>query len=148
MIATDGGGCGSPATRQKSIAEACKAAGASALERVAAAETEAGPKYKQEIVRDGSGQVVEVRQRLDLGVGRYGAQDHLKDMWRADQTKAVNTLIMALLFIAQQQGSQGAWAARYASWLAQITPSMEAADVGSIKAGLAGAMFGGRVDSI
>lgn len=132
--------------RAKEIADACKAAGGSALERVAMAETETGPKYKKELVRNSAGEVV-VRERLDLGLTRYGAQDHLKDLWREDQTKAINQLIMGLLAIAQKQGASAAWALRYASWLMQITPSMAGADIGSIRASLAGAMLGGRIDS-
>jgi hypothetical protein len=146
MNTNSGGGCG-PGARQQEIAEACKAAGGSALERIAMADTESGPKYKKEVVRDQTGQVVEVRARLDLGVGRYGAQDHLQDMWREDQTKAVDALIMGLLAVAQKLGADAAWALRYASWLVQLTPA-STGDLGAIKASLAGAMFGGRIDKI
>ena len=148
MIA-NGGGCGAGAgARQKEIAEACKAAGGSALERVAMAETESGPTYKKEVVRGRSGEVVEIRERLDLGLARYGAQDHLQDMWREDQTRAIDALIMGLLAIMQRQGAEAAWASRYASWLMQISPSVPGAELGSIKGNLAGAMFGGRIDKI
>jgi hypothetical protein len=118
-----------------------------ALERVALAESESGPRYRTEIVRNGDG-TVEVRRRLDLGVARYGARDHLRDMWREQQTNAMSSLILALLMIAQKGGAEAAAASRFASWLVQVTPGLEHADAASISGGIACAIFGGRIGGI
>lgn len=148
----DAGGTGSPkggAGSCTSAAAKAKACGASALEQVAAGESDGGVKYKRRIVRDRDGNLV-VRIELDLGFGRVTANDHLRQLWHEQLTDKNNKLALAALENIDARG-HARLAARIGAKVRDGSSEPSPADgesqkESSLPSAVASAVLGGRID--